>query len=706
MTRQKVGVLGAGYILDAHAKALASVEGVALHAVCDLSRVRAERAARAHGIPNVFGSMEELAASDCDSVHVLLPPHLHAGAARTLLEAGKHVFLEKPMALRAAECRDLADLARARGRQLGVNHNFLFVPGYEKLRAAFVDGSLGTADHLAVDWLFGFGLIQFGPYDNWIVGTEGNVLFELGAHIAAFVIDLMGTPDTLVARAAHPIELPGRQRVFRHWSAMGDKGSTNLSLTLSIAPGQQKRSVSLRGSAASAYVDFAHDRFWIERTRDNNPLLDQFLVSRSAASQVARGARANLVRFVSATLRGRPGTDTFGESITRSIATFYGGLDSTMDRRVTADFGADVIALCERWVAEAGAASASPPRPIATDDRPPATTPTVLVVGGTGFIGRRLVRLLAARGTGVRVLSRSRTSARLALSGIPVEIVGGSHDDPAVLAQALAGIEVVYHLAKADGKRWDDYVRGDIEPTRVLAEACLAHGVRRFIYTGTIDSYDSSKAGSVIDNATPLDKKIATRNLYARSKATCEALLLEMHRSRGLPLVILRPGIVIGAGSPPAHWGVGMFHSDTRAELWGDGQTKLPLVLVDDVAQALAQAADAPGVEGRAFLITDAPLLSARDYIAEVERASRTRLSVRPTPIWRFFAIDAVKEALKHLIRHPNRRASSYHDWDCRSHRARYDSSGTASALGWQPAGTREAIVERGIVQAVRHYNA
>jgi nucleoside-diphosphate-sugar epimerase len=210
----------------------------------------------------------------------------------------------------------------------------------------------------------------------------------------------------------------------------------------------------------------------------------------------------------------------------------------------------------------------------------------------------------------------------------------------------------------------------------------------------------------VIDNTTPLDARIATRNLYARSKAACEALLRELQQSRGLPLVILRPGIVIGAGSPPAHWGVGMFHSDTRAELWGDGRTKLPLVLVDDVAEALALAADAPRIEGGTFLVTDAPLLSARDYVAEVERASRTRLSVRPTPIWRFFAIDAVKEMLKHMIRHPNRRASSYHDWNCRAHRSRYDSSGTAGALGWKPVGTREGIVERGIVAAVRHYTA
>ena len=332
--------------------------------------------------------------------------------------------------------------------------------------------------------------------------------------------------------------------------------------------------------------------------------------------------------------------------------------------------------------------------------------PTVLVVGGSGFIGRRLVRSLVERGVGVRVLSRSVGSARLAFSGIPVEVMQGTHDDREVLDRALAGIEVVYHLAKATGQRWDDYVRNDVEPTHVLAEAALAHGVKRFIYTGTIDSYDSAHANVVIDSRTPVDSRMAHRNLYARSKAACEALLQRMHAENGLPLVIFRPGVVIGEGSPPAHWGVGMFHSDTRAQLWGSGTTKVPLVLVDDVAEGLALGMEVPGIEGRTFLLTDAPLLSAREYVAEVASASATRISATPTPIWRFFILDVAKEAVKHLIRHRNRRIPSYRDWSCRAHRARYDNSETQRVLGWRPAASREAMVERGIVAAVRHYFA
>jgi predicted dehydrogenase/nucleoside-diphosphate-sugar epimerase len=704
VVRLKVGLLGAGYIVQAHAKALAALPAVEVRAVCDVSMERAARAAAEYGIPEVYDSLDRLLDSDCDVVHVLVPPFAHERVCRRLLEAGKSVFVEKPMGLSAIECDSLVALAAEKGLRLAVNHNFLFLPSYEALRRDALDGTLGTLDHVSVNWLYALGLIQFGPYNNWIVGAEGNLLFELGAHLAAFVIDLLGPLDDLAAVASDSIELPGNQRVYRHWNAIGRHGRTSVSMNLSVAPGQPDRSVHVRGAAAVARLDFERDIYWRERARSNSALFDPLHTARSTARQIAAQGWRNTRRQLAAVFARTPHATAFQDSISNSVAAFYGTFHGKPDSRLEGRFGAEVIRLCERIVAAANAEPASPPKPIRTVDLGPLTRPTVLVVGGTGFIGKRLVHSLIGRGVGVRVLSRSVESARVVLSGLPVEVVQGSHEDRAALDRALAGIDVVYHLAKATGQRWDDYVKGDVEPTRVLAEAALAHKVARFIYTGTIDSYDSADARTVIDSSSAVDARIARRNLYARSKAACEAILQRMHAERGLPLVIFRPGVVIGAGSPPAHWGVGKFHSDTRAQLWGSGTTKLPLVLVDDVAEGLALGMEVPGIEGRTFLLTDAPLLTAREYGEEVEAASSTRISAPATPIWRFFVLDAAKEADKHLIRHPNRRVPSYHDWSCRAHRARYDNGETRRALGWQPAATREALVEHGVVAAVRHY--
>ncbi len=328
----------------------------------------------------------------------------------------------------------------------------------------------------------------------------------------------------------------------------------------------------------------------------------------------------------------------------------------------------------------------------------------ILVTGSDGFIGKNLVSRLLEDGRRVRVLTRSRRTAEMALESFPVDIVEGRHDDSALLDGALSGIRTVYHLAKAVGEKWSDYLENDVEPTKVFARSCLEHGVERFIYTGTIDSYKTSDPSAVITGETQLDPGIRKRNLYARSKAICEEILLALYREKGLPLVILRPGIVIGKGSPPAHWGVGMFLSDSQVKFWGDGDNALPFVLVEDVAQALVLAGNRQGIEGRTFLLTDKPMLSAREYIGCVEKYTGIKFFQVNTPIWKYFLADLFKEIVKNSIRHPNRRCPSYSDWACRAHRSTYDSSLTIRDLGWKPAGNKADLIERGIKAAVDYY--
>jgi predicted dehydrogenase/nucleoside-diphosphate-sugar epimerase len=704
MKKLKIGFLGAGYILHAHAKAVAAIPGLHLHAVCDLSRTRAERAAAAFGIGNACGSIEELLALGCDAVHVLLPPQLHADASRRLLEAGVHVLLEKPMALNVAQCEELAELAERKQLRLGVGHNFLFLPGYERLRQAARSGNLGRIDQVGVDWLCALPQLKFGPFDNWMLREPGNLMLEIGPHLAAFALDLVGEPSELRAWAARPIDLPGGSRAYRRWTVAGESEGGCFTLGLSLLPGEPLRRVTVRGLSGVASFDYLRDILSIDRVADSNAAIANLRHGLGAARGCAAQTFANARKSLVGTLRKTPLLDPYRESIYRCVQAFHADMAAPLDVRLSAAFGIQVVRLCERSIQQSGVLEGQR-RGAAMPSVPHAPCgPAALVVGGTGFIGKRLVRELLARGSAVRVLTRSVAAATAELGGLDVELVQGSHGDKAAVAQALRGIDVVYHLAKATGERWDDYVHNDIGPTSTLAEAALEAGVRRFVYTGTIDSYASADANATIDSDTLLDERIDQRNLYARSKAACEELLMRLHRERGLPLVIVRPGIVIGEGAPPAHWGVGMFHSEAKVELWGDGRHPLPFVLVADVASALALAGQKPGIEGQAFLVTDDPLLSARDYIAEVQGRSRTRLDVSESSAWRHFMRDLGKQGLKQAIRHPNRRQASLHDWACRSHRSRYDNRKTRERLGWQPAGSRERLVREGVHAAVDWY--
>ena len=699
----KVGLLGAGYILDSHAKALQFTPGVALHAVCDVSRGRAQRAATLYGIPQVLTSLPELAASECDVVHVLLPPGAHIDAAMQLVAAGKSVFLEKPMGLDSTSCAALCASAESRGVIAGVNHNFLFSRGYEALRHEFRSGALGRIDHIAANWHFALPLLQYGPFDSWMLAAPANILFELGTHLGAFIIDLVGAPELLSAVASNPIELPAAQRVYRHWSAIAQAQAATVALSISITAGQADRILRVRGRGGSAQLDFGRDIFSRDLTVTDNPIFDAYAVAASAGSALGSQAAADRRRRLRSALAKGPDANPFEESIFRSIRAFYEGGVARLDSRHSARFATEVIRLCEQ-VSLAAKTGRPSTQSVSVVQPKPLKPPDVLVVGGTGFIGRRLVRKLSEQGFSVRVMTRNPRAAAIELGDLAVELFAGSHGDAVSAADALKGIHTIYHLAKCEGKRWQDYLDGDIAPTRVLAEAALAAGVKRFIYTGTIASYDSAHASTVIDNTTPVDRAINRRGHYARSKAACEALLQELRRERGLPVVIARPGIVIGPGSPPAHPGIGRFASETRVDYWGDGTNPLPLVLVDDVADALVRALSTPNIEGQTLLLTSPPLMSAREYVAALSSCMATRIDARPRRAWRYFAADLLKELAKNAVRHANRRWPTLHDWQCQSQRARYNGAMSEQLLGWKPASDLETLQRRGIAEAVEWF--
>ena len=273
------------------------------------------------------------------------------------------------------------------------------------------------------------------------------------------------------------------------------------------------------------------------------------------------------------------------------------------------------------------------------------------------------------------------------------------------LLRAMEGMECVVHLARANVKSWADYQKFEIEATRQVAECALEAGVKRFIYAGTIDSYYAGRRAGTITEATPLDRRIERRNLYARAKAASEEILLRMHRERGLPLVIVRPGIVIGRGGSPFHWGVGMWWHEAVCQIWGEGTNKLPLVLVEDVARALIAAMEKPGIEGRSFNLVADPCLSAQEYLDELDRAGGMRVERYATPIWRFYLQDMMKWVVKVAVRHPERRLPSYRDWESRTQRARFDCTAAKTVLGWNPVSERGELVRRGIEEPLREYH-
>jgi predicted dehydrogenase/nucleoside-diphosphate-sugar epimerase len=701
-SKRRVAFLGTGYIADWHGQAIRKVDCVELVAVCDRIVAKAEALAGKFGVAKTYASLDAmLAAEKLDAVHVLLPPNLHFEAARTILEAGVDVFLEKPMCLHASECDELVQLAAARGRRLGVGHNFLFSTQYEQLRDDVRSGVLGKIDSVTITWHRPLPPIQYGPFEMWMLRDPRNILLEIGSHSAAHMLDLVGAPDTMNVTPTNAVELPTGRKFYRRWQVNAYKGPTAVELRFSFVPGFAEYTIHVRGSLASATVDFERSTYSRLQHSPSDPDFDVYGIVTRQAKTFRKQARTTLLRYLRSKLdlgaRGTP----YGSTIVRAMDAFYAPGRGPLDIRVDGKTGANVIRLCEEMAAAANLpADVAVSQPAAT----PAATPSVLVLGATGFIGRELVRQLVDSGHGVRLLVRSAGNLPPHMRVPQVECQVGDLMNVEEVRRAMEGIDTVIHLARSNVKRWADYEKYEVGATRQVAECALQAKVRRLVYTGTIASYHQGSGTGTITEETPLDKGIARGNFYARAKSESEAMLLKMYREQGLPVVILRPGVVIGRGGSPFHWGIGMWWNDAICQTWGEGTNKLPLVLVEDVAAGLILAMDKPGIEGRSFNLVGDPMLTAREYLDELDRCGGFRIQRFYTSASRFYMIDMAKWVAKVAMRFPERQMPRYRDWETRRLLAPFDCSAAKTVLNWQPVSDRDELVRRGIEEPVTEF--
>lgn len=326
--------------------------------------------------------------------------------------------------------------------------------------------------------------------------------------------------------------------------------------------------------------------------------------------------------------------------------------------------------------------------------------PTSLVIGGTGFIGRALTRKLAANGTHVRVLSRGKSGPFKDIAD-KVETICVSLGDSKGLEAAMLGIKHVYHLAKSEDKTWDAALKNDVSSTERIANAALKVGVQRLIYTGTIASYDLSDPSLTITEETGFDADLESRNIYARSKAECEARLLTLHKEKGLPITIARPGIVVGTGGPLQHWGIGRWCGAGAVKVWGHGQNILPFVLINDVVDGLILMANHEKAIGESFNLIGEPMLSARGYFDEIHKNLDARIRVSSGQPWMLYGSDAIKYFLKTtVLRRRGLSRPSLRDWKSRAHLSPFSNEKPKQVLGWTPEQRKNAFIKTGIINA------
>jgi nucleoside-diphosphate-sugar epimerase len=246
-----------------------------------------------------------------------------------------------------------------------------------------------------------------------------------------------------------------------------------------------------------------------------------------------------------------------------------------------------------------------------------------LVTGANGFVGTWLVRALTARGHRVACLLRPKSDVS-GLVGLPYERIEGDVTDGDSLARAVAGREVVFHLAGIRrGASREDFLSVNAEGTRRLCEALVASGGRpRLVLCSSLAAAGPS---------TPERPKVEEDPLlpvewYGESKAEAERVALAW--GERLAVTVARPPRILGPGDRENLTFFRLVARGVRLEV-GGGPRPLTLVDVEDVVALLLQQAERPEAVGQCFFLGHPQALT----LEQIEEVVAEELGVRPRAV-------------------------------------------------------------------------
>jgi UDP-N-acetyl-2-amino-2-deoxyglucuronate dehydrogenase len=190
-------IVGCGRIAQRHAEHISAMAH--LTAVCDVKRQRADELAAKHNC-KAYGSIEELLAAEksIDVISVCSPNGLHAEHTMKGLRAGKHVLCEKPMALRAADCRRMIEESERSGKKLFVVKQNRFNPPIAALKKAVDEGRLGKIVNAQLNCFWNRSDAYYKESDwKGTIDLDGGTLFTQFSHFIDLLIWMVGDIDTV-----------------------------------------------------------------------------------------------------------------------------------------------------------------------------------------------------------------------------------------------------------------------------------------------------------------------------------------------------------------------------------------------------------------------------------------------------------------------------------------------------------------------------
>ncbi|MGH8600990.1 MAG: complex I NDUFA9 subunit family protein [Burkholderiales bacterium] len=222
----------------------------------------------------------------------------------------------------------------------------------------------------------------------------------------------------------------------------------------------------------------------------------------------------------------------------------------------------------------------------------------ICVLGGSGFVGQHIVRLLAAQGLNVVVPTRHRERAREDLIVLPtVDVVACNVHDPAQLAQRVAGMDAVINLVGVlhGGHGENSFATAHVELARKVVAACRDAGVPRLLHMSALNAGAES------------------RSVYLRTKGEAETVV----RDSGLQWTIFRPSVMFGPGDGFLNLFAGLLRRLPVMPL-GSPQARFQPVYVEDVAATFVTSLDRLECHGRSYDLCGPKVYTLRELVERV----------------------------------------------------------------------------------------
>jgi len=265
----------------------------------------------------------------------------------------------------------------------------------------------------------------------------------------------------------------------------------------------------------------------------------------------------------------------------------------------------------------------------------------VLVTGATGFTGGHLARSLRSRGAGVRALVRDGSRAQdLGVAGI--ELVTGDLRDRAALTRAVAGVDIVYHIAaiyRSAGVSLDTYRAVNAVAVRALIESAAAAGVRRVVHCSTVGVH-----GDVEHPPANEDAPLRPGDVYQRTKLEGEQLAREAAARLGIEVTIARPTGIYGPGDRRL---LKLFRAAVRRfPILGSGEIYYHLTYIDDLVEGFRLCGEDPAAANRTYILAGGEVTTLNELVATIADVAGVAPPRWHLPVWPFWVAGALCEAV------------------------------------------------------------